>query len=274
MSAGVVGLVLVAAVLHAGWNALLHGGGDQLRMATLMSIATAVIALPFALLLPLPDRASWPYLLISAAVQVLYILFLVRVYRVADLGSVYPVIRGSVPLFVTLGATIAVGEQLSPPMLLGIGLVSFGTMAMLGGKDNGGLKAMTLAVVTGGIIALYTVIDGVGARLAGNPHAYTAWIFLVFGVLMPAAFVALRGISPLGYAPELHTAVLAGVIQILTYAVVIWAFTLSPLGPISALRQTSVVAATLIGWRFRGESLSALRLGACAVILAGAALLS
>ncbi|MFI1916387.1 hypothetical protein [Nocardia sp. NPDC020380] len=269
-----VGLVLIAAVLHAGWNALLHGGGDQLRMATLMSIATGLIAVPFAVVLPLPDRASWPYLLTSAAVQVLYIIFLVRVYRVADLGSVYPVIRGSVPLFVTVGATVAVGEDLGPRLLLGIVLVSFGTMAMLGGKNNGGWKAMTLAVITGGIIALYTVIDGVGARLAGDPQAYTAWIFLIFGVLMPAAFVAMRGLQPLEYVPELHTALIAGVIQIVTYAVVIWAFTLSPLGPISALRQTSVVAATLIGWRYRGEQLSAVRLGACAVILAGAALLS
>ncbi len=275
MSTGLVGLVLLAAVLHAGWNAVLRTHGDRLWMATVMSFASSAVALPFALLLPLPAAASWPYLGFSAAVQVLYTYFLVRCYKVADLGSVYPVIRGCVPLLVTLGAALFAGEPLRPATAIGVGLVSLGIAAMALGRGNGGARAVALAMATGGVIAAYTVTDGVGVRLAGGSAGYTAWIFVLFGALLPLSYRLVRGPLVLrGRLPELRVAGLAGAVQLLTYGLVMWAFTLGPLGPVSALRETSVVAATLIGWRFLGEKLSGARLGACAAIALGACCLS
>jgi drug/metabolite transporter (DMT)-like permease len=254
---------------------MLRTQADRLWLVTMMSFVSTAIGLPFAIAMPFPPSAAWPYLAVSAAVQVVYTLFLLLCYRVADLGSVYPVIRGTVPLLVSLGAAVFAGERPGLPSLLGIGLVSFGIMAMVLGRQSGGAKAPLLALATGAIIATYTVLDGVGVRLTGNSISYTAWIFVVYGALVPVVYVAARGRLVLrGRGPEVRVAALAGAGQLATYAMVLWAYRLSPLGPVSALRETSVVFATLIGWRFLGEKLTAARLGACAAIAMGACCLS
>jgi drug/metabolite transporter (DMT)-like permease len=275
MSLGVAGLVLCAAMLHATWNALLRTQADRLWLVTVMSFVSTAIGLPFVLAMPLPLSGAWPYLVISSAMQVVYTLFLLLCYRVADLGSVYPVIRGTVPLLVSVGAAVFAGERPGLPTVLGIGLVSFGIMAMVLGRQSGGAKALLLALATGAIIATYTVLDGVGVRLAGNSLGYAMWIFVLYGAMMPVVYGAVRGRLVLrGRRSEVRVAALAGAGQLATYAMMMWAYRLSPLGPVSALRETSVVFATLIGWRFLGEKLTAARLGACAAIAAGACCLS
>jgi drug/metabolite transporter (DMT)-like permease len=275
MSLDVAGMVLCAAVLHATWNAMLRTQADRLWLVTVMGLVSTAVGLPFAIALPLPAGAAWPYLAVSAAVQVAYTYFLLLCYRVADLGSVYPVIRGSVPLLVSLGAAVFTGERLGPAELVGIGLVSFGIMAMVFGRRGVGRRALLLAVTTGAIIATYTVLDGVGVRRAGNSITYAAWIFILYGVLLTVVFAVARGRLVLrGRRSELRVAALAGVGQLVTYALVMCAYRLSPLAPVSALRETSVVFATLIGWRFLGEKLTAARLGACAAIAMGACCLS
>ena len=270
----VIALVLCAAILHASWNAILRGGADRLWSVTVMSFAATAVAIPAVLLLPLPSPASWPYLGFSGVLQVAYTAFLVFAYRRADLSQVYPMIRGAVPLLVTLGAAIFAGEQLGPLAVAGIALVSLGIMSLALGKGRAQPIAVAAALANSLIIATYTVTDGIGARLSGNSFAYVSWIFLIYGVLMPAAFLGVRRRLVLRWsAPETRTALIAGVVQLVTYGTVIWALTLAPIGPVSALRETSIVFAALIGRVFLREPLTARRLGACAVIAAGAACL-
>jgi drug/metabolite transporter (DMT)-like permease len=161
----VILLVLCAAVLHATWNAVLRSGADRLWSLTVMTVASSIAALPVALLLPLPAAASWPYILLSAALHVGYNLFLVRAYRHGELGQVYPIARGSSPLMVTLGAAIFAGEQLSPLALAGVALVSLGIISLSRGKGSARPMSIMTALATGGFIACYTVTDGIGARL-------------------------------------------------------------------------------------------------------------
>ncbi len=266
----VVGLVLCAALLHATWNAVLRSGADRLWSITVMSLATTAVALPFALVLPLPAPPSWPYLCFSSALQIGYSLFLVLTYRHAELGQAYPIVRGSVPLLVTLGAAVFAGERLTALSLSGIALVSFGIMslAVRGGARK---RSVAAALATGLFIASYTVTDGMGARLAGNAQAYAIWICLLYGVLMPLIFLAVRGklTIDLGSSDTVRAAV-GGMISLLGYAVVVWAMTLSPIGPVSALRETSIVFAALIGRVFLKEALTIRRLAACVGIAAGA----
>ena len=270
----VIALVLCAAVLHASWNAILRGGSDRLWSVTVMSFAATAVAIPAVMLLPLPAGASWPYLGLSSVLQVAYTGFLVFAYRHADLSQVYPMIRGSVPLLVTLGATVFVGEHLGALAIAGIALVSLGIMSLALGKGRAQPIAVAAALANSLVIATYTVTDGIGARLSGNSFAYVSWIFLIYGVLMPGAFLAVRGKLILRWrAPETRTALAAGVVQLVTYGTVIWALTLAPIGPVSALRETSIVFAAFIGRIFLSEPLTARRLGACAVIAAGAACL-
>jgi drug/metabolite transporter (DMT)-like permease len=270
----VISLVLCAAILHASWNAVLRGRGDKLWSVTVMSFAATVVAIPVVALLPLPAPASWPYLALSVGLQVVYSWFLVLAYRLADLGQVYPMVRGSVPLLVTLGAAVFAGERLSVPAVSGIMLVSLGIMSLAFGKGRAQPKAVAAALANSVVIATYTVTDGIGARLSGNSFAYVSWIFVLYGVVMPAAFMARRGKLIVRWrAPETRTALLAGLVQLVTYGTVIWALTVAPIGPVSALRETSIVFAAFIGRIFLSEPLTARRLGASAVIAAGAACL-
>lgn len=267
----VISLVLCAAILHASWNAVPRGRDDKLWSVTVMSFAATVVAIPVVVLLPLPTAASWPYLALSVVLQVVYSWFLVIAYRLADLGQVYPMVRGSVPLLVTLGAAVFAGERLSTPALSGIVLVSLGIMSLALGKGRAHPKAVAAALANSVVIATYTVTDGIGARLSGNPFAYVSWIFVLYGLTMPAAFMAKRGRLEVRWsAPETRTALLAGIVQLVTYGTVIWALTMAPIGPVSALRETSIVFAALIGLLFLREPLTARRLGACVVIAAGA----
>ncbi|MET3583301.1 drug/metabolite transporter (DMT)-like permease [Mesorhizobium robiniae] len=112
MSAVVVGLAIFAATLHATWNAFLRNGADRLWTVTVMSISSTVLALPFIFILPLPAADAWPYIALSAALQVGYSVFLVAAYRYGELGQVYPIVRGTVPLLVTLGGFLLAGERL------------------------------------------------------------------------------------------------------------------------------------------------------------------
>src|SRR2546429_4114288 len=120
MSAAVIGLTLFAAALHATWNAALRSGVDRLCFVTIMSFATTLAAIPFALLLPLPTTQSWTYLGISAVLQVLYSIFLAHAYRYGELGQVYPIVRGSVPLMVTIGGFVLVRPRPWVARVLGV----------------------------------------------------------------------------------------------------------------------------------------------------------
>jgi drug/metabolite transporter (DMT)-like permease len=271
----VIGLALFAAVLHATWNAVLRTGSDRLRSVTVMSFATTLVAIPFAIVLPLPLAAAWPYLVLSPCLQVCYSVFLVHAYRYGALGQVYPIIRGSVPLLVTLGGFLATGQRLSPAALTGVVLVALGIMSLALGRHRASKASIVLALVTAMFIAGYTTTDAIGVRHAGNARTYAAWIFLIYGVLMPAAFIALRGTLTLDIrSPETLKALAGGVVSLMAYGAVISALALGPVGPISALRETSVVFAALIGRIFLGEALTVRRVTACAVVALGAFCLS
>jgi drug/metabolite transporter (DMT)-like permease len=250
---------------------VLRSGVDRLWSLTVMTIASSIVALPVALLLPLPTATSWPYILLSAALHVGYNLFLVRTYRHGELGQVYPIARGSSPLLVTLGAAIFAGEHLTLLALGGIALVSAGIISLARGSGSARPLSIATALATGAFIACYTVTDGIGARLSLNPQAYAAWLFFLDGFPLVAIVLVMRGRAAF-VAPmvEVWKSAAGGVISLLAYGVVIWAVTLGPMGPVSALRETSVVFAALIGRYFLSERLTLRRLGACAVIALGA----
>jgi drug/metabolite transporter (DMT)-like permease len=207
--------------------------------------------------------------------QVSYCLFLVRAYREGGLAQVYPIARGTSPLLVTLGAVFVAGERLTPAALGGIALVSLGIMALAFEKARPSARSTLAAVATGMFVAAYTLTDGVGARLSGNAQFYTAWLFLVQGAAMPLVYVALRGrlVLPLRQA-ETWKVLAGGVFGLLSYGVVIWALTLAPMGRVSALRETSILFAAVIGVVFLKEKLTAPRAVAALMIAGGAIALS
>jgi drug/metabolite transporter (DMT)-like permease len=267
----VVLIVLLAAVLHASWNALLRVGTDRLWSITTMCIAIAIVCAMLVPFVALPDQASWGYAFLSAVLHIGYNLFLVRTYRSGDLGQTYTISRGSSPLLVSLGAAIFAGELPTSISMAGVALVSSGIIALAFQGRNVGLASLRYALGTGCFIGAYSVTDGIGVRLSGTPVGYTVWMCLLWGIMAPLVYVALRNWRSLVRGPrETIVAAGGGIVSLLAYGIIIFAMSLGPMGPVSALRETSVVFAALIGRFFLGERLTAYRITACIVVAIGA----
>ena len=266
----IVALILFAALLHASWNALLRGGADRLWSMTVMCLAVALASLAIALFLAPPAQASWMYAVLSAVLHVGYNLFLVRSYRAGDLGQTYPISRGSSPLLITIAASAFAGERVAMSALLGIALVAGGIISLAFNGRKLAVPSLPYALGTGCFIAAYSVVDGIGVRLSGAPMAYTVWMCALWGVLMPAVYIGLRGANHLfTMRPGFSTAFMGGLVSLLAYGIVIYAMSGAPMGAVSALRETSVLFAALIGYFFLGETLTVRKMLACAAIAAG-----
>jgi drug/metabolite transporter (DMT)-like permease len=274
MFSSVGALVLLAALMHAGWNAMLHGSKDRYLSMSWISLAMSVSAAVAIYFLPPPAAASWPYMAISGVVHVMYNLFLVKAYETGDLGIAYPIARGSSPLLVTFGAMLFANENLTLLHALGTLLVSGGIMWLALQRGRITRRGLATAFLTGATIAFYTVIDGMGVRQAGATTlaaaSYTAWLFSLF-FLTPAIYIARNGIAALR-APVKDIAAYAtgGLVSAGAYGIVIWAMQSGAMGALSALRETSVLFAALLGRAFLDERLNAGKMFACLMIVLGA----
>ena len=274
MSTTVIVLVLCAALLHASWNAMLKSSGDRLGALSMMTIGAGIGALPLLIFAPAPHSDSWPYILLSALLHTGYNLFLIRAYKIGDFSQSYPIARGSSPLLVSLGAAVLVGEQMSAYTWLGVALVSLGIISLAHLKDRRDLSGPIAAFTTGAFIAAYTVTDGIGARAAGNALSYSGWLFLLDSIPLALIFIWRNKRLPLALEHKQNWLnLLGGVMSLLAYGIVIWAVTLAPMGTVSALRETSVLFAALIGVVFLKEKMTMRRLFACIVITGGAIVL-
>jgi drug/metabolite transporter (DMT)-like permease len=264
-------LVLSAAFLHASWNALLRGGADRTQSMLIMNVTVGIVGLAMMAIAGLPAAASAAYVFASGLVHLVYNALLVRMYRSGDLGETYPVARGSSPALVALGGSLFAGEWMNLPGTIGIGLVCAGIFMLAAAR--GRLQAMNLpsALATGVSIAAYTVVDGLGVRASGNWISYTGGIFAFF-LAVPIWYLARRQRAmfavPLAEAAK---AASGGLISLAAYGAIIWAMQANAMGAVSALRETSVVFAALLGAAFLNERLTGLRIAACCIIAAGAA---
>lgn len=266
---------MVAALLHASWNAVLRGGpSDRLWTTTLMMLAIAAASAAIAPFVPFPDWQSWPYIVASGVIHIGYNLSLARTYRSGDLGETYPISRGSSPLLVTIAAAIFAHESVGYQSIAGVAMVSGGILLLAFGDRRFRAAFVPAALTTGALIAAYTVIDGMGVRLSGNNLSYCVYMFLIWSIPMPAIYLLLRAALP-RYQPRAVLAALAGgLVSIVAYGIIIWAMQFEAMGVVSALRETSVVFAAIIGKLFLDEQLTRRRLAACIAIALGAALLA
>ncbi|MDJ0970483.1 MAG: DMT family transporter [Kiloniellales bacterium] len=281
LDAGVLSLVLLAAVLHASWNALVKAGEDKLVMQTLVISVHGYLAMPLLFFLPLPDPASWPYLGLSALIHFVYYAGVIGAYRHGDLSQVYPIARGSAPALVALGAWFLAGEALSAAELLGVFTVSLGIVSLTGlprqlrGQGDGReAKAIGFALLTGATIASYTLADGLGVRESGHALSYILWLFALEAVPLTAFTLwRRRGRVVAAFKPHLKAGVIGSLLSGLAYGIVIWAMSVAPMAHVVALRETSVLIAAIIGTRLLREPFGRKRIAAAAVVAAGAILL-
>lgn len=277
MSPAIVLLVLAAAAMHATWNALLKAGNDKIVLQCLVALVPALpamLALPF---FPLPAPAAWGYLILSTVVHGVYYALLVNSYRHGDLSQVYPLARGAAPLLIALGAGWFAAEAMLPLQWLGIAVVSLGIASLAApgrlrrGQDT---KAIGFALATGLSIAAYSLADGLGVRASPEPMSYILWLLVLEALpMVPIALWLRRGRIAASFKPQLARGAVGGLVLGLGYGIVIWAMGQAPMGSVSALRETSVILAAVIGTVFLGESFGRRRAIAAAMVAGGNALL-
>lgn len=297
LPAGVAGVVLVAAVAHAGWNAIAHGIKDPVLAFGLIGAGAAAAAVPLAVLARFPAAGCWPYLLASVAIHVLYNLGLMRCYRFGEFGQVYPLARGISPLVVTVLAALFAAEYPSPPQVAGVAVISAGLAVLVfAGRRRGvtrpaggpadrstsgraghpGSRAAVLAAVgTGLAIASYTTVDGLGVRLSGSPAGYIGWLMALESLFVPA-WVLVRHRVVLRTARRQTSAagLGAGALSVLAYGLVLWAQTRGALAPVAALRETSVIFGAIVGTLVFREPFGRARIGATVLVAAGVLVLN
>jgi drug/metabolite transporter (DMT)-like permease len=269
--------VLLAAALHAGWNAILKIDLDGFLSICLISLAAGAIALALVPFVAVPNAHALVFMAFSVVLHVGYNLFLVQAYRLGDLGQVYAIARGTAPMLVTLVMVGALGERLDPAALAGIALLTSGIflMSLRGGRDLARLEgtAVVFALVTALFIAGYTVTDGLGARANGDAHGYAIWLFVADGLAMALILLARRGGNGLAAIGRNWRAGLAGGCMSLgAYWIAIWAATQAPIPLVAALRETSVLFAAAISALVLREPFTRWRALAAVVIVAGIAL--
>lgn len=270
-------MVIGAALLHATWNALVKVNGDRLFMMAIIMGSQSIIALMVLPFVEFPPSVSWPYIWMSVGLHNAYYLSLVLAYRYGDLSHVYPIARGTSPLIVAFVSVVFVGEILSQQATISIALIAIGIMSLALTKNAEGVrdpKALFSALGCGIFIAGYTIVDGLGARLAGNAHSYTFWLFAIDGLpLMALVLFLKRGKVFKGKQQTWLVGTFAGIVSLIAYWIVIWAMTQAPMALVSAIRETSMVFAILFGVFFLKERLNLARLVSTIVTLAGAVML-
>jgi len=265
--------VLFAALLHAGWNAVVKLGLDRFSSVLLLALVQGGIALALLPFVPLPARAAWPWVLLGSSLHTGYKLFLIRAYGLGELSQVYPLARGTAPLIVTVAGALFLAEAPTPLRAAAVLAIAGGIMLMAG---RGGLTRVALlwALGTAAFTACYTMADGVGARIAGSATGFAMWMFTLDGLLMLAFALTVRGRPAVAaLARAWRSGAAAGAMSLGSYWIAIWAFTQAPLAMVAALRETSVLFAMLIGFFWLKERVAGRRWAAGGLILAGIALM-
>jgi phosphonate utilization associated putative membrane protein len=268
----VAAAVLLGALLHASWNALVKSSSDKALDTAVIHMLGSLIAVPLALLIGLPPAASWPYILASVVIHIAYYIALTGAYKHGDLGLTYPLMRGTAPLLVALSATFTVGETLSPLSWAGVIGVSCGVLAL--GFSRHALdspRAVGFALTNAVVIAIYTVVDALGARASGNAFQYVVALFVLDGWPFALIVFARRGGAVVWpYARgRWPIATLGALASLGSYGIALWAMTRAPVATVAALRETSVLFAALLGTWFLKEAFNLRRAAGTAVIVAG-----
>ena len=268
---------MTAALAHAAWNAIVKSGRDPMFSMVSVVLLGGVLALPLMPFIGVPERASWPYIFASVVLHTGYYVSLIYAYRHGDFAQVYPIARGVSPLIVTFWGVWVIGDALTGLEYAAISAIVLGIFVFCLSRSTMAVHdraAVGYALSTAIFISAYTLVDGIGGRLSANVHAYMVWLF-VFDALPLSMFALYR------HKGETLRAIRSGWqlnatgagLSLLAYWLVVWAMTVSPIPLVAAVRETSIIAAALIGVLFFKESMGGRRILAAIIVCVGVILL-
>lgn len=274
-----LGLALMAAVLHALFGALQKGRHDPWLSRAAIDICYFVIAVPFVLfVVPWPEPHMWPIFAGAFVIHAAYKYLQAMTYTRGAYTVVYPVVRGTGPLFAVIGAGLVFGEHFTAGQWLGVAVLLAGIFGLAGYnllhvqlKRDTMISALGLAVVTGAFVAIYTTYDAYGIRQTYDPFTFLAWFFMIDGLFMPAiTYRRWAGLDVAAVMPLLKRGLLGAVVAFFSFGAIMMATRLDKVGEAAVLRETSTVFAALIGWLILGEKVGRVQLGLMTLIAAGA----
>ncbi|MDH3688968.1 MAG: DMT family transporter [Gammaproteobacteria bacterium] len=277
MSFGTVAVVLCAALLHAIWNALVKRGGDRLLALASVSFVGLLMAVVLIPWVRPPHQLSWVFLGVSVVLHAGYHFFLLQSYRFGDLSHVYPLARGMAPLLVAGGAALLADEWLSRPATVGVLLACVGIISLAfenGRPWKNDSRPLVYSMGTSGFIAAYTVMDGMGVRASASPLGYICWLFLLDGLILTLFALWRRRMATWSFLQtEWRIYIVGGIAATSAYGLVIYVMSFGALAIVSALRETSVIFAALIGMLMLGERFSIRRIVAAVLVACGVAVM-
>jgi len=272
-----LGLLLAAAMMHTTWNLLVKRAKEKQVFIWCSLIAGTIIFSPLLLTSPLFLVSTWPYLISSALVEVIYYITLIRAYENGDFSLVYPMARGAAPAFLLIWATFFLGERPRFFGLMGIALLVFG-LIIVGGKtwwtlrktSGFGKSALALALGVACCISIYTAIDGAAVHHV-SPLPYTVLVIALAALFITPAVVKRYGNDAIAdeWRANWLRITLVGLFTLLAYMLALKAYTIARVSYAGAVREISVVFAAFVGWRWLGESFGAIRLVGALFIFAG-----
>lgn len=273
-------LALQAAFLHALFGALQKGKTDPWTSRTVIDASYFLIAIPFVLfVVPFPEPHMWGIFAIAWLIHVGYKLAQASAYSVGAYTVVYPVVRGTGPVFTVIGAGILFQEHFAALQWGGVALLVSGILGLAIYNlrhiviDRARLPlALGLALITGGFVALYTTWDAYGIRATEDPMTFLFWFFLIDGVAFPLGYLIRKRRLPEPFWPHARLGVIGAVVAYFSFGGIMLATRLDNVGEAAVLRETSVVFAALLGWLMLGEKVGPRRLALMALIAAGAVL--
>ena len=273
---GLISLVLLAALLHASWNALVKVASDRLLVVSSVSLGQGIFGLALIPLVPLPEPSSWVYLIISTLLHYAYIGFLLQAYKFGDFSQAYPISRGMAPFIVAVGASIFANEPLTLWGTIGIATISLGICSLVLSPNAGngiGRRGLLFAFGTAGLIAAYTVSDGLGVRSTQSPMSFVVWLFVMELPVVVFAVVLRRRTLASGLLAEWPRLAGCALFSTSAYALVVFTSAFLPLALVSGLREIGVIFAALIGTLLLGERPWLHRIAASAVVASGVLML-
>jgi len=277
MSLNVFIAVILAAFLHAAWNAMVKKGEDKYISLTAVVLGHIPIAIVVIFFTPIISLQSIPYIFVSAIFLSGYEWCLLSAYRLEDYTKVYPIARGTAPIFIVIFSLLLFNVSILKFELVGILVISFGIiiLSFQSIKTFKNYSAMVYAFSTGLFISGYSITDGYGGRVSNSPLNYTSWLMILNAIIF---LILLRMMNKPGVVKKVFNKgkkilFVGGTLSYIVYATIIWAFTQASVPTVAALRETSIIFALLIGTFFLKEKFTLLKTAAVLTIFFGVILL-
>ncbi len=272
MPAAALGLALGAALLHALWNLLLARAADTMAATAVALLAAVVVFAPIAVVVHDVEAEAWPYLAVTASLQLVYFVLLTAAYDRAELSFVYPIARGAAPVLVLVAGVLLLGDEVTALQAVGVVVIAAGVLAVRGVRTAGRWRDLALALAVAGAIAAYTLLDKRGIRYA-DPITYLELSMIPATLGYLALACVRRGTTAVRRAIG-PAAVGAGIASFAAYALVLAALERAPASSVSAVRETSIVIAAALALPMLGERVGWVRFTGAALVLAGVVLLA